>query len=164
MAQTHRTRSARRHEQGTSYIELLTVVTLAGIILAIGGNNLHRLSNPLDDQVLALSGLMLNARADAIATTGAVRVDVTATTVTVARARNCAAAASDWTSVPGLTMTFERGVRPVFGMVGGTPQTFIRTCFDARGQANANTVVTLQRADRTRALEVMLAGGVRSGL
>jgi len=163
MAQTHRTRSARRHEQGTSYIELLAVLLVTGILTAVSGLGLQRLTNPLDNHALELSGLLMSARAQAVASTGAVRVNVSAQGVTAETARTCADANSAWTPVRNIDMTLTGGVRAVLPSPapGVAPPTQTLICFDSRGQTAAHTSIVLERLGKRRTVEVMLAGSVR---
>ncbi|WP_027480964.1 GspH/FimT family protein [Deinococcus pimensis] len=143
---------------GVSVVEFLVVIVVVALMAAVGVLGFERLTAPLDDEALELAGLLQGARARALSTTGAVRVEVRPGSATVLTARDCTRPANEWTSVTNLNLTFKNAVKFV---PPSSNVTTVRVCFDSRGRADSNANFLLTRGSRSRTVEVMLIGSVR---
>ena len=139
-------------------IELLAVVAIVGILAGIAALNVGRLRQPADEAARALNSPLSVARARAISTTSAVRVQrlESSKQYTVQTAATCGA--TTWTSLPTLTFTL-----PIDVTVN-QPATKWTACFTSRGvldEAAALPSVTMtdQRA-RSRTLTVYTGGAL----
>jgi type IV fimbrial biogenesis protein FimT len=138
-------------EHGFSLIELLVTLGIVGIALGIGLMYLAPLLAPVDEAAIELEGVFRHARARALATTSAYRVRPdSATGVRSDTAENCTG--GTWT--PESTLAFPRQVTMT--------DTSWSVCFNSRGLASTDLVVTLTHPEyQTRQVEVMLGGAAR---
>jgi len=143
----------RQRESGTSLVELLAVLAVAGLTLGAATAVLKPAEAPLETGAVLLEGFFTRARARAMATTSAYRVSATdADTVVADFAANCAA--STWTAEERMELDFPDEVT--------LTDTTWSVCFSSRGAASANVVVTLNHPRTgSRQIEVFTGGSAR---
>ena len=138
---------------GTTLIELMGVITLLGLVMAVGAMYLKAVERPVSTAGEQLEGLFKQTRAMAMATTTVHRVRPVAwDELVVESATSCSS--GTWTLEPGLELRIPKDVR------------FLRTdwsiCFNSRGIASDNLSVTLRHPlFDSKQLEVLRGGLVR---
>lgn len=146
----------RARSRGFTLLETLVVTAVAGVLLAIGFLDWRQVDQDARNGALTSAALLRNARALAMATTGAVRVVLRpdGRGLQGARAAACDAADAAWTPVPDLTNLLPDGVT-----YADVPATW-RVCFGPRGAADAGPILTAADARRRVTLRVYEAGAV----
>lgn len=138
---------------GMSILEVLMVLGLMGIALGAAGLYLRPMEAPLQVAATDLEGIMRQARAKALTTMSAYRVS--ASTARVAQgdfAANCAA--TTWTGDPDLQVKLPRQVTMT--------DTSWSVCFNSRGLADTNVVLTVTHPDSgSLQVEVLRGGATR---
>ncbi len=133
--------------------ELLAILALCGILLGISSLGLLRMEAPLDSGALMLDAALRQARVKAMATTAAYQVSPLDDTRLVASFADLCSA-TVWTLDPKLAVRLPEGVT--------LSDTTWGICFSGRGQADSNTVLTLQHPETgTRQVEVLVGGMTR---
>lgn len=129
------------------------VLAVLGILAGIAGLNLRPLETPAQSGTNALGAAFRQARAKAMGSTSAYRVRAAGGAALVETASSCGSSQDDWTPAASLRVELPAGV----ALSGGW-----NVCFDSRGYATSNAVVTATDRDgRTDRVEVMLGGAVR---
>jgi prepilin-type N-terminal cleavage/methylation domain-containing protein len=138
---------------GMSLIELLVVLAVAGIALGASTLYLRPMEAPLQTGAANLEGFLRQARGRALATTSAYRVTPSdSRNVEAEFASNCGA--STWTSDPGVTLVLPRQV--------AMTDTGWSVCFNSRGLADSNLVISLTHPSAgSRQIEVLRGGAAR---
>jgi prepilin-type N-terminal cleavage/methylation domain-containing protein len=141
----------KNDSRGFSFIELVVVMALGSILFGMAIANLREYHNAAQSASFQVASLFKRARAQAIATTSAVRVRPTSTTQLVTEAAD-RCAATTWTedNTGGLALS------------GGAlmSDTTWSVCFNSRGFADQNVSFNISDATRTSSIEVMLGGSV----
>lgn len=138
---------------GVTLVEALVVLAVLGIATVIGAISFDALEAPVKRGRDLVAGAFEQARASAMATTTAHRVRaVTDRLLVVEDAPTCSS--GSW------TVDHRRDVRlPDLVTLGESP---FSVCFDSRGVASTNLVVSLNHPRyATRSLEVLMGGAVR---
>lgn len=144
-----------RARDGFSLVELLVVMALAGIALGAAALYLRPMEAPVQTAGEELQGLLRQARARAMATTSAYRVSpATSERLITEFAANCAE--TSWTTDSGLALTLPRGVTMT--------DTSWTACFNSRGLADSNLVITLTHSEYGSQQVELLLGGAARGL
>jgi len=143
-----------RRAAGSSLVELLVVLAVAGVAMGAASLYLRPMEAPVLTAVAELEGFMRQARARALATTSACRVlPVTSSDLRAECAANCGA--TTWTVDPGLGLALPRGVTMT--------DTGWTVCFTSRGLSTGNLTITLAHPEyRSRQVEVLLGGAARA--
>lgn len=143
---------------GFTLIELLVVMAIVGILVSIAALNVGRLRQPADEAARALNSTLGVARARAISTTSAVKVERLASSkqYTVQTAASCDA--KTWTALSALTFTLPTDVSV------SQPTSSWTACFTSRGVlegASALPTVTLtDKRAKSRTLTVYAGGAL----
>lgn len=142
-----------RRTDGMSLVELLVVLAVAGIALGASSLYLRPMEAPLQTGAADLEGFLRQARGRALATTSAYRIAPSNSRVVEAEfAANCGA--STWTSDPGVALELPRQVTMT--------DTSWSVCFNSRGLADSNLVVSLTHPSAgSRQIEVLRGGAAR---
>lgn len=143
---------------GFTFLELLIVLMVLGIVVGIVAPRFRGLTSELDNSALETAGFFLETRAEAMTTTSAYRVVVDGSTrLRAESARTCEAAEDDWTLDRELRLQLRE--RTSFEDVVAD-STLI--CFDPRGVGDANPLLRVrQRGADASDIEVFIGGGVR---
>lgn len=151
-------RKCRPDTRGFSLLEMVIVLTLIGLITAIGASNFRGFSNDLNNGVSEFSGYVSQVRARAMNTTSAYRIRVISSTELRAEtARSCSASDDDWEEDTRLTLRLRDRVELTVDDAGDD----FLTCFSARGIGSASPTVTLRDNDgNERILDLFLGGAV----
>jgi prepilin-type N-terminal cleavage/methylation domain-containing protein len=138
---------------GMSLVELLVVMALIGLAVGAAALYLRPMEAPVQAAGEQLEGFLRQARARAMANTLAYRVAPGSEGALVAEyAANCGE--TTWTTDAGLVLRFPRGVTMT--------DTTWSACFNSRGLANANLVITLMHAEYDpKQVEILLGGAAR---
>lgn len=139
--------------RGFTLFELLIVLAVFGVLIGMAALNLRPLNSPLQTGTSQIMGFFKQARAKAIATTSAYKVEpASATRLITKYASSCSALTM--TTDTDLTLDLPAGV--------SLTATDWSVCFNSRGVADGNITVTLTDSKaKTRTVEVFLGGGVR---
>ncbi len=139
-------------------IELIVVLALVAITVGISALALRPFANELSGADQIVSGAFKQARAKAMATTSAFRFVFRSTTeLEVESAVGCADVGG-WTVAPGFEVELPAGTMITSPVV--LPDTVL-VCFNSRGFASQNLLLTIQDNDgRSRTIEVFLGGAV----
>ena len=142
-----------KHDAGMTLVELIVVLTLAGILLSIGASYMKPTASRGILAGRLVEGAFKQARAKAMVTTGAQRVrPTTDSALEVESAASCAA--GSWTAEPDLRIELPDGVR--------FADTEWSVCFNSRGIASDALTIRLSDAlFGERDLEVLLGGVTR---
>ena len=142
-----------RQAAGMSLVELLVVLAVAGIALGASALYLRPMEAPLQTGATDLEGFLRQARGRALATTSAYRIVPSNSRVIEAEfAANCGA--STWTSDSGVVLELPRQVTMT--------DTSWSVCFNSRGLADSNLVVSLTHPSAgSRQVEVLRGGAAR---
>ena len=143
----------RAGSAGWSMVELLVAMVVLTVLLGFGAVYLRPLERPLENAGGLLEGFVGQAQARAIASTKVHRVrPITADSLVVEHAESCSAGA--WVLDPELRLELPRDV--------ALAATDWSVCFDSRGIASDNIVVTLNHPDHEPVqLEVLKGGTLR---
>lgn len=143
----------RLGERGATLAELLVVLAVMAVALSVAFLDVRRMEAPLQTGVGLFQSFVRQARARAMATTSAVQISPgDASRLRAGSAANCAA--TSWTPEPSIRAEMPDRVT--------LDPTSWSVCFDSRGIADSNVVVTLSHADfGSRRVEILLGGGTR---
>jgi len=142
-----------RRSRGSSLVELLVVLAITASAVGAASLYLRPVEAPVQVAAAELEGFLREARARALATTSACRVQPLGPR---ALRGECAAScgSTSWTGDPNRRLEFPRGV--------AMTDTGWTVCFNSRGLASANLTVTLVHPEfRSRQVEVLLGGAAR---
>lgn len=155
---SERGRATTRH--GFTLLELLVIVSMIGLLLTIAAPNFRGLGYDLESAARETAGYFRLVRAQAITTTSAYRVVVASDTRLRAEfARTCTEPDELWEedrrhSLQLREQTFLQGAEI-------QPEAVL-LCFNTRGLADANPVLTVRKLGGDAfEVEVFLGGGVR---
>lgn len=142
-----------RRNRGSSFVELLVVLAITGIVVGAAALYLRPIEAPVQVAAAELEGVLRQTRARALATTSACRVlPVGRRALRTECAASCAA--SSWTGQPGGPLELPRDVTMT--------DTGWTVCFNSRGLASGNLTITLVHPQyRFRRVEVLLGGAAR---
>jgi len=145
--------AAFNSQWGLTLIELTVTLAIIGLVVSIGFLYLKPMETPLQTSGQRLEGMLKQVRARAIETTTSHRVVPSGSTgIVVESAASCKATL--WTAEPRLEVNFPAQVDLV--------ETDWSVCFDNRGIASENLVLTLQHPDHgSRQLEILRGGLLR---
>ncbi len=140
-------------QRGITLPELLVTLAVLGIVAGVIVTNLESMQSPLETGGDLLAGTMMQARARSIGTTAAHRVVPSGNgTLLVETAPSCKD--TSWTADPGMQLDLPPGVELL--------ETSWSVCFNSRGLASDNVVLTLQHPEAgQRQLEVLRGGIMR---
>jgi len=139
--------------EGATFVELLVVLTLLGLVAGATAIYLKPMETSTRDGALQVEGFFKEARFKAMATTSAYRVrPETSSRLIAETAASCSSAT--WTADSSVSSDLPRDVT-----LGDTAWSL---CFNSRGIASQNVTLTVQQAGRpTRIVEVLLGGTAR---
>lgn len=142
-----------RGAAGTSLVEALAVLAVLAVLLGMAAVSLDPLETPVRRGSDLLMGALRQARATAMATTTAHRLrPLTNRLLIVEHAPSCSSGA--WTEDPKLDIELPDQV--TLDDAGWT------VCFDTRGTASANLLLTLEHPRyESEIVEVLMGGAVR---
>jgi prepilin-type N-terminal cleavage/methylation domain-containing protein len=142
-----------RDAAGFSLVELLVAVAIAAALLGIGVLVLDNMAAPTRTGGELVEGLIRRTRAQAVLGTTVHRVrPLDADSLVVEHAPSCSSAG--WTADPRLALELPHGV--------ALAETAWSVCFNGRGQATENVILTLNHPDHpARRLEILRGGAVR---
>lgn len=148
-----RSYNGRRSEAGISIVEILTTLTLTGVILGIGILNFRKVEDAGVTGAAELSSFIKQVRARAISSTSAYKLTATTTTyLTTQYAKSCTSAT--WSSDNRVTLKMPTGA--------SVTSTSWSVCFNSRGFPDANTTIGVRNtAGDLKNVEIMLGGAVR---
>lgn len=140
-------------QSGTSLVEVLVVLAIAGIALGTTALYLMPAEAPLQTGAGLLEGALRQARLQAIATTSAFRVrPATATRLATETASSCVA--TSWDTVTPMNVVLPRNV--------SMTDDEWSVCFSSRGISTNNVKIPLTHPDYgTLAVEVLIGGTTR---
>ena len=134
----------------------MVVLGTMSLMMSIAVANYDVLDDPMDNATSQVTGFVKKARARAIASTTAYRLELVGDdTIITKTAVSCNEPYEDFVTDAALTMTVESEIHITNGMID--------ICFSPRGLANWNWWITLaERADpmEWRDLEITLAGAI----
>lgn len=159
-------------QRGFSVVELLITVAFVGILSAIALPRISFATRPLSDSSNRLTSSFKMVRAKAMSQTSAYRVRPTsASSIKIERANACDAPnASDWQADGTFTISDSRMEQDI-AFVNATENDQARSpssgwsiCFNGRGMANKNLVLTLQnqKDSKQKRIEVFRGGTVQT--
>lgn len=138
---------------GFTILELITVMTIAGILSGMAVMNLNALSNTSENAAAEFAAFLKQTRARAITSTAAYFVQPSNNHKVITKiGNNC----SDTSPVvdPLLAINFPTGA--------SLASTTWSLCFSSRGLSDSNLSVTINDIhSRTRTVEVLLGGSIR---
>lgn len=140
-------------ESGLGMVELLVVLFLIGILLSTAMSSLGALNNPLRNGAQQTMGFFKQVRSRAISTTKAYVVSA----ASPIRIQTHSGTSCSTASTAETNLFIDLPLGASFSNASWS------TCFDPRGLANANIVVTVRddKSGETRDVEVFLGGAVR---
>lgn len=147
-----------KSSQGFTLLELLVVMAVVGILVGIAATNFANLRQPADEAARGVSVLLKTARARAIASTAAVRIQRDAGSRAYAFAEAPSCTATTWTTRPAQQYLLPDDVTIT------SPTKAWKACFNSRGTIDVPTGATLDavtftdRKARKRTL-TLYAGG-----
>ncbi|MGB8701284.1 MAG: GspH/FimT family pseudopilin [Thermosynechococcaceae cyanobacterium] len=155
-------------QQGFSLAEVSVTVLIVGVLAAIAAPTIRFGINPLKDTTTRIESNLKLLRSKAISQTSAYRIRATPSgsdvALTVERATFCTDTA--WSGDPSFApedLKLDRGVQ-ITQVTDSTDNTVTANnwsiCYNGRGLANKNLVVTLRDAKSGQRLEVFPGGAV----
>lgn len=139
-------------ESGYSLLEMMLVLVLVSVLLSSTVSNLKELNRPLQNGTAQTVAFLKRVKARAVSSTSAYIVTpASANELITAVAVNCSTTTR--TLDPDVSLTLPDGV--------SLTDTDWSLCFNSRGLAEENTVISLQDVNNIRSLQVYLGGGVR---
>lgn len=140
------------NERGATLFELLTMLSLIGILSGIALSNIRTMTKPLTNAVVSTEQFLQLVRSRAISGTEIYKVQPSGSTeIHVFRGSTCAGST---TPVSDLTLELPAGSRLL--------DTSWFVCFNARGRADASIAFDLSDHDsRTKTIRIALGGGIR---
>lgn len=140
-----------RQQAGFSVIEMMVVVGMLGIMSGFLAYGYKELDRPAENGALQTMGLIKKARAKALATTWAYKIQPNGggTGITSSYAKNCSAAT--WTDDAKLRLTLPQGVH--FNSTGWT------ICFTTRGLTDSSATINISDANGLTKTVSLAAGG-----
>ena len=155
--------------RGMTLPEVLAVVIIIGVLAAIAAPTLKFGTRPLQDTTNRFAGNFKLNRAKAMAQTSAYRIRPTSSTqFVIERANSCAA--TTWAQAPGFAdedLKFDKDIQLSAASVNGTavasPYTAWNLCYNSRGIADKDLVITLlnTKDSKTTQIEVFPGGTVQ---
>lgn len=141
------------HEQGFSFLELITTMGLIVVTMGMAVFNLRSLNNPLENGANQLRGFLKQVRAEAISSTSAYVVRAASDIgIETLRGNSC----TDSAPVPESRMALQL---PNGARLSDTTWT---VCYNSRGFPDGNVQIELEDiGGQQKTVEVMLGGAVR---
>jgi hypothetical protein len=138
---------------GATFVELLVVLTLLGIVAGVTATYLKPMETSTRDGAEQVGGFFKESRFKAVATTSAYRVRPESPSRLLAEtAASCSSAT--WSADPALSLDLPPAV--------SLAEAGWSVCFNSRGIASQILRVTVQQAGRpARTVEVLLGGTAR---
>lgn len=145
-------RAVRSSEGGYTILELLVAFAITTILATTAFSNLRSLERPLVNGTAEVVSFTKQARAKAMSTTFAYKVQPSSNrTLVTLRGNTCATATI---ADPSLTLNLPQTV--TFSDATWS------ICFNPRGLADTSQTFNLTDSSRTKTIEVFLGGGVRA--
>lgn len=145
---------------GYTLFEMLVVIAIIGILFGIVAINVNGLHNNADTAASTVTSSLIQARTTAISTTSSIRVTLSSPTVLLFETNTGCSKTTGWTSLSGISPSFNPGVSV-------TPGTTLAgnwsICFTNRGELLLPAPATLTVKDtekHSRSLTVYLTGSV----
>jgi prepilin-type N-terminal cleavage/methylation domain-containing protein len=151
---TRSSREVTRSESaGFSLPEALVVVAIVALVVGAATLHLKPMEAPVKSAALLVEGLVKQTRAKSMSTTSSYRLrPFTDRTLVVEYASSCSDGA--WTLDPRMELDLPRGVT--------LSDTDWSVCFNSRGTASDNVVLSLEHSDHAaQGLEILMGGAVR---
>lgn len=138
--------------KGFTFLELLTVLAITGILIAIANFNLLALEDPASNGASELMGVLKKARAKALSSSTAYTISPVSTDEVMATVG---------VSCSSITQTEDTSFRFELPSRAHLSDTTWVICYDPRGLANTSADIQISDNLITRTVQVVLGGAVR---
>jgi len=150
-----RNRNIRNDQSGFTLVNVLTTLSLIGILSAVAISDLKEINSPLADSSFQVTHFMREARSKAMSKTVTVKVSpISAFSVKAEQGNSCNSTATFTPLSPPMRMDLPNGA----ALADPTWE----ICFTKRGLANQSATFVIQDTEgQTRMVEVALGGASR---